>query len=797
MFSNYLKIAWRSLLKNKSSSIINLVGLSAGLTCCLMMVLYIQHELSFDQFHTKGDRIARVIMQYRFNESELTSGNFTSTKVLPSFRKNFPEVLDGVRLSPLQRLVKYNDITFDEEGFLYSDSSFFQLFDFKLIQGDPKKVLNGINQIVLTQSTAKKYFGNENPIGKILKVGSGQDDFTVTGITEDCPANSQLVFTMIAPFTSLVKNPQEESYFEANYTTYLLLKDNKAIASMQQKMESFMKEELKEEKGVYINYILEPYTQVHLYSPYDAITPNSNIRYIYIIGAIALFVLMIACFTYVNLSTARSMERAREVGIRKVSGALKSQVFWQFITESVLISIFACILSIGLLALTIPYFNQLTEKHMEISEIFKPAILSVSILIIAIVSLLAGSYPALILAGFEPITVLKGAFKNTSSGAFLRKSLIVFQFVISLFLLTSTIVISKQLHYIQNKNLGYDRDHVVLTKIDQKIRDKMNLFKTELKTNSHILAVTMANFTPVNIPGGYVMYRGDQTSDQAINTRGNNIDEDYLKTNGLKLIAGSDLSHQDQLDANQDDYKKNYFHFIINETAAKKLGWSAEEAVGKKLFLGESRPGEIKGVVADFNFASLHSTIEPLVLFPSNWASIMMIKISGNDLTGTLAWLDDKWKVLAPHRPFEYHFMDEDFNKLYNSEIRTGKVITIFSGIAMLLACIGLFGLSSYSARQRLKELSIRKVLGASASSLFILLSDTFVRLVLIAFAIAVPISWISMNKWLSDFAYRIDLSWWMFGLTGLIAILITLFTISFQSLQAAFANPIESLRSE
>ena len=329
------------------------------------------------------------------------------------------------------------------------------------------------------------------------------------------------------------------------------------------------------------------------------------------------------------------------------------------------------------------------------------------------------------------------------------------------------------------------------------MRDKITLFKTELKNNSNVAAVTMANFSPVNIPGGYVMYRGDQSSEQAINTRGNNVDDEYVKTNGLKIIAGADLTLQDQLDANQKDYNKNYFHFIINETAAKKLGWTAEEAVGKKLYLGEGRPGEIRGVVADFNFASLHSTIEPLVLFPSNWASIMMIKVSGNDLTGTISWLRDKWKLLAPHRPFEYHFMDEDFNKLYNSEIRTGEVITIFSGIAMLLACLGLFGLSSYSVRQRLKELSIRKVLGASVSSLFVLLSDTFVRLVLIAFALAVPLSWISMHKWLSDFAYRIDISWWMFALTGLIAVLITLITISFQSIKAAVSNPIESLRSE
>ena len=803
MFSNllptghFVKIAWRSLLKNKSASIINLLGLSTGLTCCLLMVMYIQHELSYDRFQTKGERIARVIMQYSFGGSELTTGNFTSTKVLPSFKKNFPEVVDGVRLSALDRLVKNKDITFDEKGFLYADSSFFEMFDFKLIRGDAKTVLNGVNQIVLTQSAAKKYFGDEDPMGKTLQIGSSHENHIVSGIAADCPANSQLIFTMVAPFTTLVKNPQEESYFEANYTTYLLLRDKNSIGTLQQKIEPFMKSELKNETGVYINYQFEPYTSIHLHSPYNALTPNSNIRYIYIIGAIAILVLIIACFTYINLSTARSIERAREVGIRKVSGAVKSQVFWQFITESAMISLLATMVSMGLLIFVIPYFNQLTDKQLIFSDALKPGILAVAALIIAVISLLAGSYPAIILSNYEPIKVLKGAFKNTSSGALLRKSLIVFQFVISLFLIASTIVIGRQLHYIQNKNLGYDRTHIILTKIDQKMRDKMDLFKTELKTNSAITSVSMGNFTPVHIPGGYVMYRGDQTSDQAINTRGNNIDEDYIKTNGLNIISGTDLTRQDLLDANQEDYTKNYFHFIINETAAKKLGWTAQEAIGKKMFLGEGRPGEVRGVVADFNFASLHSTIEPLVLFPSNWATIMMIKVSGNDLANTISFLQTKWKALAPHRPFEYHFMDEDFNNLYISEIRTGKVFKIFSGIALILACLGLFGLSSYSAKQKLKELSIRKVLGASAAGLFIMLSRTFVWLVLIAFAIAMPLSWIVMNTWLKDFAYRIDNSAWMYVLTGLIAVIITLFTISFQSIKAAIANPIHSLRSE
>jgi putative ABC transport system permease protein len=602
-------------------------------------------------------------MSYSFNGSALTNGNFTSTKVLPSFKRNFPEVIDGVRLSDLERLVKYKEVSFDEKGFLYADSSFFQIFDFEWLRGDPVRSLNAPNQIVLTQSAARKYFGDEDPMGKALQVSTTQDNYTITGIVADCPSNSQIQFDMVASFLSRGV-PQEETYFEANFTTYLLLKDKHAIASLQQKIEPFMKAEMKHESGIYINYLLEPFYKIHLYSPYDAMTANSNIKYIFIIAAIAIMILLIGCFTYINLSTVRSMERAKEVGIRKVSGAIKSQVFWQFITESILISGIAFILSVGLLILLLPSFNQLSDKHLMISQFRNPFIMAVASLAVLFVAFIAGSYPALILSMFEPIKVLKGAFKNTSSGMVLRQSLTIFQFVISIFLIASTIIIGKQLHYIQTKKLGYDRQHIIVMKIDRKIREKLALIKSELKTNPQVISITIGNFTPVNIPGGYSMYRGDQSSDQSINTRGNNIDEDYIKTNGLELLAGSDLSHQDQLDATQDaDGIKNYFHFIINESAAKQLGWSAQNAIGKKMFLGEGRPGEIKGVVRDFHFASLHSVIEPLVLYPSDFATLMMIKISGFDMAHTISFIQGKWKLLAPHRPSGYHFMDEDFNR--------------------------------------------------------------------------------------------------------------------------------------
>lgn len=796
MIKNYLRIAWRSLWKNKTSSLINIAGLATGLTCCLLMVLYMQHELNYDKFQQKGDRIARVIMEYSFNGSPVTKGNFTSTKVLPSFKQNFPEVESGVRMSDPDRLVKYDDKIFMEKKFLYADSTFFQVFSFPLLKGNPAQVLKSPNMVVLSQSAAKKYFGDQDPVGKILQIGSNQDIYTVTGVAEDCPSASQIKFDFIASFSSLGAT-QEETYFNANYTTYLLLKNKEGINSLQQKIGPFMKKEMSGDRGTYVNFELEPYTRIHLYSPYDGFEANSNIIYIYIIAGIALLVLVIACFTYINLSTARSMERAKEVGIRKVSGAFRLQIFWQFISESFLLTTISLALSFVLIALVLPAFNQLAGKELRLLDMSRTSVLVAAALITITIALLAGSYPALILSKFQPVKVLKGAFKNTASGIWLRRSLIVFQFVISVFLVAATIIIQGQMHFIQNKKLGYERDHVIVMNIDQKIIEKIDFFKTELKRDPSVLAVSKANNSPVNIVGGYSMNRADVGAQQAINTRGNPIDDEYVKANGLQIIAGTDLSRQDVLDANKEDYSKSYYHYIINESAAKALGWQPADAIGKKMFLGEQRPGEVKAVIKDFHFASLHNPIEPLVLFPGDWGNTLIVKVSGQNLAKTIAFLQAKWKQTAPHRPFEYRFMDEDFNKLYEAEMRTAKVFNIFSAIAILLACLGLFGLSAYSAKQRIKEIGIRKVLGASAVNITLLLSNSFIKLVLVAFVIACPIAWFVMNKWLQDFTYRIEISWWMFVLAGLLALLIALITVSFQAIKAAVTNPVKSLRTE
>jgi putative ABC transport system permease protein len=795
MFRNYLKIAFRSLWKNKTSSAINISGLTIGLSCCLLIGLYIQHELSYDKFHKNGDRIVRVLMEYG-SGATITKTHYTGNKVAPAFQRNFAEIEKAVRMEMRPRIIKNGETFFTEQRFFYADSTFFEIFSFRLLRGDARKVLEAKNTVVLSNSTAKKYFGNADPIGKTLKVGADGIDYTVTGIAEDARSNSQIRYDFIASFSSL--GLEGETYWNANYSTFFLMKDLPSIASLQNKIPGFMKKEMEgEEGGGLPNFWLEPFTSIHLYSKYDGFEPNSSSTYVYIIAAVALLILAIACFTYINLSTARSMERAKEVGIRKVVGAFKKQIFWQFIGESIIVSVIALVLSIGVVALTMPYFNQLTDKSLNALALFNPFTIGLFIFVLCTISLLAGSYPAIILAAFQPIKVLKGSFKNTDSGLWVRKSLIVFQFVISVFLIVATIVIQSQLHYIQNKKLGYDREHVVVLPVDYKMLKNIETIKTEMRANPNILSVSRAVNTPTHIVGGYGMRRADMPDDQFLNIKANPVDEDYIKTSGLELVAGKGLSAQDIRDVNFEENEKRRYSYILNESAVKLLGWTAEEAVGKKIFLGNQRPGLIKGVVKDFHFESLHTAIEPLILFPDNFASVMMVKVSGNNMQQTITFMENKWKKLVPHRPFDYHFMDEDFNKLYASEMRTASILKIFAGTAILLACLGLFGLSSYAAQQRIKEIGIRKVLGASVSNIVSILSKDFIRLAAVASVIAVPVSWWAMSKWLQDFTYRIQLSWYVFLAAGLVAMLITLITVGFQAIRAALSNPVKSLRSE
>ncbi|GAO44157.1 ABC transporter permease [Flavihumibacter petaseus] len=797
MLLNYFKIAIRSLMKHKGFSVINLSGLTVALTCCLLMVLYIRHELSYDRFQPKGDRIARVIMEYSFGGTEPNKGNYTSTYVFPSFKRNFPEVEDGVRMTWGGGLVKVGEKLFEERRFIYADSTFFNVFPaFTLRKGNPQQVLMRPNQVVLSAATAKRYFGEENPIGKIIQVGSNQTNYEVTGVADESPSNSQIRFDLLASFSSLGTS-NEPTYWNANYSTYLLLKQPSDIAKLQAKIGPFMKKEMAD-PNTFLTYWLEPYTSIHLHSPFDSFEPNTNIAYIYIASGIAVLILLIACFTYVNMSTARSLERAREVGIRKVAGASRGQVFWQFIGESIVLCVLALILSVVLVKFLLPPFNHLVGRELGIRELMQPGIIAAVVIMIASIALLAGSYPALVLSGFQPVKVLKGSFRNTSKGHFLRQSLTVFQFTISAFLLIATFVIQQQFRYIQNKSLGFDREHSLVINIDEKIAQKLETMKTEFKKDPHVRAVSRVNQLPVNIVGGFSMRRADMASGTELSVYANPVDEEFLDAINLPLVAGEGIRKADMKETQHENSDSNYYHFLLNESAARQLGWTPEKAVGQKMFLGDGRPGEVSGVVKDFHFASLHTPIKSLVLFPIDWGgNNLIVKTDGANLSQTIAYLEKTWKTLVPHRPFSYRFMDEEFNRLYKTEKQTAQVISLFSGVAILLACVGLLGLSAFTVQQRIKEIGVRKVLGASTSGLVWMLSRSFLRLVLVACAIAIPFSWLFARRWLQDFSYRISLTATVFVIAGILLLVVALLVISIQTFRAALANPVKSLRTE
>jgi putative ABC transport system permease protein len=803
MLKNLVLSALRNFRKNKVSFFINVFGLTVGLTSCLLIALYIRHELSYDQFEVNGPRIARVIMEYHFDGSgESPKGNFTSTKVAPTFRRNFPEVVSAVRMTDPDKVVGYGDKLFTEKHFMYVDSTFFEMFTMPLIQGDPHTALSGARKIVLSESIARKYFNQEDPMGKTLRVGTDSTPYLITGVMKDCPSNSQFRPELVASLSS-TNELQEESYWDANYTTYLLLKDEGSFATLQAKLPAFMKKEMAGQ-GATINFYLEPFLRIHLYSEYGAFEPTTSISYIYILAGVALLILVIACSTYINLSTARSIERAREVGVRKVIGAGRGQLFWQFIGESALVCMAAVVLSLAAAGLLLPAFNRLAGRELRVGELLSAPFLAFSLLTAMIVSLLAGSYPAVVLTGFQPVKVLKGAFKNTRSGQGLRQSLIVFQFVISVFLIVSTFIMQQQLHFIQHKDLGYDREHVLVLPMSSRMNKDIRLIKSEFSRVPNVLNLSRCSATPVSIYSGYNMRSAAMPPNEQLAVNGNRIDEAYIRTTGLQLVAGADLTEQDIKDAYPEvpagvpeDKVPRTFHYILNESAARVLGWSPQEAIGKKMFMSSSRPGFVKGVVKDFHFKDLHQTIKPLVLFPVNDSYQLLVKLNGRQLPETIEGLRAKWKELVPYMPFEYRFLDEDYNKLYASEQRLGTVMNLFSMVAIVLACLGLFGLSAYAAKQRIKEIGVRKVLGASLPDLVVVLSGGFVRLALVAIVIAMPLAWWMMHRWLQDFAYRTNVSIWIFVGGALLVMAITLVTVSIQAVRTALVNPVKSLRTE
>jgi putative ABC transport system permease protein len=801
MLGNYLRLAWRNIKRNPGFSAINILGLAAGLACFLLIGTYIWFERGYDGFQAKADRIFRVTSEGLSSGESYTFAQ-TPTAAGPTIKREFPEVVSSVRIfstadfSPT--VIKHAEEVYQEKAFLWADSTFFEVFSFPLLSGDPKRVLDEVNSVVLTQSAAQRYFGEANPVGQILKVGQNRD-MLVTGVAADAPNNSQIKFEFVASFHSL-ENWREHIWDSANFFTYLELTQAEAAPGLEAKIKSGMPRFTGEAMTAssYLTYVLQPLRDVHLRARVEGgLEPGSDIRYLYIFSVIAVLILLIACINYINLTTARSIERARESGVRKVVGAYQGQLFWQFFAESAFVTGIAMVLGTLAAYLFMPGFRQLTDRPLVFFFLDNPLAMTALVALGLIVSLLAGGYPALIMSKFEPVRVLKGNFKSTGSGGRLRRGLVVFQFAVSFLLMVGALVIGRQLDFIKQRKLGYDKTQVLELPIDRSIRQNIGAFKRELLADPNIKSIALATENPVFVQGGYSMWAEGRPEDFLLGVGAVGADPDYVKTLGMRLVAGEDFNESDVALVAMDSAEFRQYHFILNETAAKALGWTPQTAIGKRARIN-SRVGKIKGVVEDFHFASMRDAIRPFAMFiTARELNKMIIKLGTSDLPGTLASLKTAWRNRAPHRPFEYQFLDEQFDELYRAETRSGRIASVFALLAIFIAGLGLFGLATFMATQRRKEIGIRKVLGATVVGITGLLAKDFLKLVAIAIVIASPVAYYFMQKWLADFAYSIDIQWWMFAAAGAAAIGIAFLTVSFQSMRAAMANPVQSLRSE
>lgn len=794
MFKNYFKIAVRNLWRHKTFSFINILGLAVGMSACFLIYLYVDLETSFDNFHSKADRIYRVVTDTK-TPSETIKQAITSAPLAPNFKRDFPEVEDAVRLTRDGLLVRKGNVKFQEEGSVLADSTLFNVFDFPLVKGDKKTALREPMSVVLSQTSAKKYFGNSDPLGQQLLLTGASINATVTGVMKDIPKNSQIqadMFVSMSSFKQIYGQPTQDSeWTNHQYYTYLLLRPHTNAKALENKFPAFMEfhHGVQAKELQMQDYLsLEPLRYVYLKSKRDGFVTGS-INNVYIFSIIAVFILLIACINFINLTTARSVERAKEVGIRKAIGALKLQIAKQFIGESVIISLIAFIISVLLSAMALPLFNQLAGKQISNSILNNPFHIPGLLILSAGIGIIAGFYPSLVLSSYKPVSVLKGRFATGTKGLLLRKGLVVFQFTISIILIAGTIIVYTQLNYMRSQNLGFSKDQEII--INTSFDKNKDAFKQSLASIPGVLSSSYSS----SVPGGWNTSAYSHVQNKTGEMQKANIDLyfvdfDYIKQYDLKLAAGRAFSKDFPTDSTQ--------AMVINESAAKFLGYtSPQEAVGRN-FDQWGRQGKIIGVLKDFHYKSLQQTIQPLTMRFEPWAlGTISIKVSAANLPSTLKDIETKWNQIIPYRPFTYSFLDDYFNKQYKAEDNFGNLFFNFAVLAIFISCLGLLGLSSYSTLQRTKEIGVRKVLGASVSNIVNLLSVDFIKLVLVAFVIASPLAWLGMNKWLQDFAYRTNISWWVFALAALTSVFIAFVTISFQAIKAAVTNPVKSLRTE
>lgn len=806
MLRSYFKIAWRNIVRNKVFSAINIIGLSMGLATCLLISLFVLDELSYDRFNEKADRIVRVVFRGTMN-----GGKINEAHVMPptaqTLKADYPEVQEATRLrvggSPV---ITVGNKPFRDASVAYADSNFFQVFTLPLLKGNAKTALVQPNTAVITQEMAGRYFGNEDPIGKVIRVKSWNAAYQITGVIDQIPTNSHFNFDLFVSMASL-PDAKAPSWMTSEFYTYLVLPkgyDYKQLeAKLPQVVERYMGPQLQRgmgmslaqfrKKGNNIGLFLQPLTDIHLHSDFaHDLGTNGNIQYVYIFGAIALIMLLIACINFMNLSTAGASKRAKEVGIRKVLGSVKLALTNQFLIESLLLTAIAMLLAIGLVYLTLPLFNNLAGKELAVNFMSNPWLLPGLLLFGLIVGVLAGSYPAFFLSSFTPVSVLKGKFTSSKNSIGLRSGLVVVQFFISIVLTIGTTVVYQQLNYIQNKKLGYTKEQVLVLPETWLLGKKEDVFRSQIMQDTRVVNVSTSGYLPAgpSYNNNFMVYP-ETNSTQLVKTLRYDVDYNYIPTLGMEMAAGRNFSKS---------YGTDSSGVILNHTAARILGWN-KNALGHTLSNSDNQGNKttyrVIGVVKDFHFKSLHERISPLVMVLGRTTGTVIVKVKTKDIGGLLASLKTHWNQLTADAPFTYSFLDERFNNTYLAEQKIGRILGIFAGLTIFVACLGLFGLATFMAEQRIKEIGVRKVLGASVASIVALLSKDFLKLVLIALVIASPVAWWAMTNWLQGFAYKIDMSWWVFALAGLLAVGIALLTVSFQSIKAALMNPVKSLRSE
>ncbi|HEU4634399.1 MAG TPA: ABC transporter permease [Flavisolibacter sp.] len=817
MLKNYLKIAWRNLMKNKIFSFINIFGLSVGLTCCILITLYIFHETGYDRYHKNGDRIYRLGTVF-IDEGVENPGNTTSAPLGRMLQQEYPEVEASARTLNLFRddktlfQVRENagnlKSIYETKGFL-ADSNFFQIVTYKFKEGDPARALQEPNSVVINEEIAGKLFGNQSALGKVVRVSSstnGDTIFRITGVFKKPPGPTHLNARFFLSFRggNMDRFANDNPSLANNnmFFTYLLLRKGTDPKLLEKKFPDFIQRHLGEQlkqMGKERKYYVTSISDIYLSGVVKNSKTGGSKTTLFILGSIALLTLLIACINFMNLSTANSAKRASEVGVRKVLGAQKQSLLRQFLGESLVMAGIALVFALAFTALLLPVFEQVAGKTLIISPAQKVTLGGLFLLLALLTGLLAGSYPAFYLSSFKPIKVLKGKFSNSLAAVSLRKGLVVFQFVISIILIVASVVIASQMRYMQQKDLGFQKDQQIIIPLrTSTAKESVQAFKNEIVNSTSIRSVgTSMAYPGIFNPQDWLMYRQGKTMDNSKQVYINLVDDNFLQTLGVKLVAGRLFSSAFAADT--------LTSFVINEQAVKEFGFaSPQDAVGKWLAAdwdGEQNRFTIVGVVKDFHFKDLHESIEPFAFRFYNNAdagfNYMIAHSSGGNVKQSLSTLENTWKKLNPNEPFEYSFLDQDFQKNYEAENRQASLINYFTIVAIIISCLGLFGLATFTAEQRTKEIGIRKVLGASVYGVVALLSKDFLKLVIIAIIIASPLAWWAMNKWLQNFAYQTSIGWQVFALTTLIALVIAFATISFRAVKAALSNPVKSLRTE